>query len=246
MLHRLKEYARFLKSLASINLRLLWGMWKLTRLPQPAITIFGSARLSMDSKDSARAQTLARKLAFDGFSIITGGGPGIMKAANKGAFEAMQDLGFKNKIQRKQINSFGVGLTRLSTEKRTNKYMHDIIIMDHFFSRKWLLVRYSVGFIAFPGGFGTLDELFEVVTLVQCERMKKMPIILIGKDFWKPLEEHIYRRMLANGLISDDDVGIITAITDDLDEAYEIIRTHCKKNGTGKKGCEDDEKESAN
>jgi uncharacterized protein (TIGR00730 family) len=230
MFHRLKEYGIFLKSLLSINLRLLWGMWKLTRLPQPAITIFGSARLSMESKDSDQAQQLAKKLALDGFSIITGGGPGIMKSANKGAFEAMQELGYKNKLLRRRINSFGIGLTRLSTEKRTNKYMHDIIIMDHFFSRKWLLVRYSLGFIVFPGGFGTMDELFEVVTLIQCERMKKLPIILIDKEFWKPLEEHIYRRMLSNGLVSDDDVGIITAITDDINEAHEIIKMHCKKN----------------
>ena len=152
-----------------------------------------------------------------------------MQAANKGAYEALQEMGYKKKMLRRRINSLGIGLTRLSTEERTNKYIHDIIIMEHFFARKWLLVRYAKGFVVFPGGFGTLDELFEVVTLIQCERMKKLPVILMGKEFWKPLEEHIYRRMLANGLISDDDVGIITAITDDVDEAYEIINSHCKK-----------------
>ena len=229
MFKRMKEYFKFLWHLFKINVRLLIGMWKLTKLPQPAITFFGSARTPVESPHSQKALILAKELTKKGFSIITGGGPGIMEAANRGAYEAVQERGYKTKKHNRRMSSLGIGITRLTAEKK-NMYVHDFIMMSHFFSRKWLLVRYSIGFVVFPGGFGTLDELFEVITLIQTQRMKKMPIILIDKEYWKPLEEMIYRKMLPEGNITDEEIGTITAITDDVQEAIDIISKHCNYN----------------
>lgn len=228
MFRRLREYFKFLKSLMRTNWKLLKGMWKLTKLPQPSVTVFGSARLPFESVHGERACALAKKLTLGGFSIITGGGPGIMEAANRGAFEAAKELRLEYKNGEKKAKpSLGIGLTRLNRE-RSNPYVHDYIVMEHFFARKWLLVRYSVGFVVFPGGFGTLDELFELVTLIQTERMPKYPIVLVDKDFWEPLHQLLHTRMLANGLISKSDEKIIDGITDDIDEAYDIIAEGCR------------------
>jgi len=226
--HRLREYGKFLKSLAVTNARLLRGMWKLTKLPQPSVTIFGSARLSFDSIDGERACALAKKLTLGGFSIITGGGPGIMEAANRGSYEAADELKLVKKDgATKRVPSLGIGLSRLNREK-SNPYLHDYIVMEHFFSRKWLLTRYSVGFAVFPGGFGTMDELYEVLTLIQTKRMPKYPVVLVGKKYWQPQHNVIHELMLENGLISPGDDKLVDAITDDVDEAYDIILEGCK------------------
>ena len=116
---------------------------------------------------------------------------------------------------------------RLNKE-RTNPYVQDNIVMEHFFARKWLLVRYSVGFIIFPGGFGTVDELFEIITLVQCNRMSKVPIILMHKDYWAPIELWIQTRALENNLINPEDINIIT-LTDSVEEAANLIMTFSRK-----------------
>lgn len=221
---RFREYGRFLKSLIKMNFRLLWGMWKLTRLPQPAITIFGGSRIPLDSIHAKKATELAKMLASDGFSIITGGGPGIMEAANLGAIEYLKECKFDEKCK-SMLVSAGIGLIRLNKE-RVNPYVQENIIMEHFFSRKWLLVRYAVGFVVFPGGFGTLDELFEVVTLVQCNRMAKVPIVLIDKSFWGPLRDWIEHRALVYHLIEEKDTDIIV-MTDSVEEAFSIIRQYC-------------------
>lgn len=228
MLRRLYDFAKFLKSLSGTNFRLLHGMWHLTKLPLPAITMFGSARLPFKSKHSERACALAKMLALDGFSIITGGGPGIMEAANRGAYEAAQELGIKDKKKYLKKTSAGIGLTRLNLEK-FNPYLHESIIMEHFFARKWLLVRNSMGFIVFPGGFGTLDELFEVVTLIQCDRMKKVPIVLMGKTHWDPIYKWASTMLVKEGFVSKKDLSIIATITDDVDEAYKIIKRNCQR-----------------
>lgn len=209
-------------------------MWKLTKLPQPAITVFGSSRLKLDSVDGKRACELGKKLVMGGFSVITGGGPGIMEAANKGAFEAATGSveGYPNLNGER---SLGIGLTRLNPEL-ANKYVGDYIEMDHFFARKWLLVRYSVGFVVFPGGFGTMDELWEILTLIQTNRMGCYPIVLIDKEYWKPFYDIIRDGMLKRDLISEKDRNLITLVTDDVDEAYEAILKGCKALGfDGKK-----------
>ena len=234
--YRLRMYGKFLKSLALINFRLLWGMWKLTKLPQPAVTIFGSARLPFDSINGERACALAKKLTLGGFSIITGGGPGIMEAANRGSYEAADELKLvKKKGAGKRVPSLGIGLTRLNVE-RANPYLHDYIVMEHFFSRKWLLTRYSVGFAIFPGGFGTMDELYELLTLIQTKRMPKYPIVLIDKKYWEPHHKVVHELMIEHGLISPGDDKIVDGITDDIDEAYDIILEGCKCLGYLNKG----------
>ncbi len=223
---RIKEYAKFLKSLFKINVRLLWGMWRLTKLPQPAITVFGGSRIPHDSIHAKMATELGKMLAGDGFSIITGGGPGIMAAANQGAIEYLKECHINGNRCHNEVVSAGIGLLRLNIEK-TNPYLQENIQMTHFFSRKWLLVRYSVGFVIFPGGFGTLDELFEIVTLVQCNRMAKAPIILMDKSYWQPLMEWVDHRALAYQLISPADKNIFTVV-DTVEEAFTIIHDCCK------------------
>jgi len=224
---RLREYCRFLKSLWKMNTRLLWGMWKLTNLPHPAITVFGGSRIPHDSIHANMAIKLGKMLAADGFSIITGGGPGIMEAANQGALESLKECDPNNKPCVKKVVSAGIGLMRLNLE-RSNPYVQEHIEMTHFFSRKWLLVRYSVGFVVFPGGFGTLDELFEIVTLVQCNRMAKVPIVLMDKSYWQPLVDWVDHRALAYHLIEPKDKDLFT-IVDTPEEAFEIIRKACKE-----------------
>ncbi len=222
---RLREYLHFLRGLWRTNILLLWGMWKLTELPHPAITIFGGSRVASDSDISKKTSQLTKNLAENGFSIITGGGPGIMEAANLGAMEYLKDCERDGVKCINHVVSAGIGLLRLNQDK-VNPYVQRYIAMNHFFTRKWLLVRYSVGFIVFPGGFGTLDELFEVVTLIQCNRMAKVPIILIDRLYWSPLMDWIETRALKEGLIGHGDAAIIR-VTDDVIEAAEIIKREC-------------------
>jgi len=225
---RIREYVHFLDSLMKTNIRLLWGMWRLTRLPHPAITVFGGSRIPHDSLHAKMATQLAKMLAADGFSIITGGGPGIMEAANQGAFEYLKECRLTNGAAHcpAGIVSAGVSLVRLNKENK-NPYVQEFVEMRHFFARKWLLVRYSTGFVVFPGGFGTLDELFEVVTLVQCNRMARVPIVLLDKSYWSPLVEWIEHRAIPYQLIEPEDTKLIN-ITDSVEEAFTIIHEACK------------------
>lgn len=197
-------------------------MWKLTKLPHPAITVFGGSRIKLDDPIAQKATNLATQLVKAGFSIITGGGPGIMEAANFGAIEYLRscDLGSPNCD--KKLVSAGIGLIKLNRDK-SNPYTQTYVVMSHFFARKWLLVRYSVGFVVFPGGFGTLDELFEVTTLIQCNKMPRVPVILIGTDYWAPIHEWIHTRALAQKLIDEKDAHLFH-ITDDINQAVSILK----------------------
>ena len=224
---RLRYYGIFLQTLFGINFRLLWGMWKLTKLPQPAITIFGGARIEHESLHAQKAFDLSKKLVAEGFSIITGGGPGIMEAANFGAIEYLKECKLGNNLHCEPVVSAGIGLLRLNKE-RANPYVQDNIIMDHFFTRKWLLVRYAVGFVIFPGGFGTLDEFFEIITLRQTNHMQDAPIILIDSDYWKPMIEWVHEKALKNNLITQKDLELFQVL-DSVDEAVAIIKQRCKK-----------------
>lgn len=221
MFERLRYYLKFLKSLFEINARLMWGMWRLTKLKQPAITVFGGSRIKHNSVHSHAAAHLAKKLVAHGYSIITGGGPGIMEAANYGAMEYVKECKLADPSQCNVPVSAGIGLLQLNLE-HANIYTQETITMSHFFSRKWLLVRYSQGFVIFPGGFGTLDELFEIVTLRQTNKMQQAPIILINKDYWQPIIDWQYEKALKNGLISKDDCSIFTVL-DSVDDAFDYI-----------------------
>ncbi len=176
----------------------------------PCVSIFGSARMGESDVYYEMAQQTAKKVTERGFGIITGGGPGIMEAANKGA----QEGGGK---------SVGLGIT-LPHEQGLNPYVDDdyIINFHYFFVRKVMFVKYAQGFIVFPGGLGTLDEFFEAMTLIQTKKINAFPIVLIGTDYWRGLVDWITETMVANGTISEEDIDLFH-LTDDEEEAVEII-----------------------
>ena len=173
-----------------------------------AVSIFGSARTPRDDPRYEQACRLARRLGEEGFSIITGGGPGIMEAANKGAHEA-------------GVPSVGLGI-ELPHEQGMNEYVDLGLNFHYFFTRKVMFVRYASGFVVFPGGFGTMDELFEAATLRQTEKIRYFPIVLVGSDYWDGLAEWLRRSMLADRYIGAEDLEAV-AVCDDLDRVIEIV-----------------------
>ena len=169
----------------------------------PTITIFGSARVKVDDNYYKQAKKLSSLLAKNGFNIMSGGGPGIMEAANKGA------------IKYKNIESIGLNID-LPFEQIANPYTTKELRFDYFFSRKVMLVKYSVSYVLFPGGYGTLDELFEALTLVQTRKITGVKIFLVGVDFYKPLMDFLENKLLKYDMINKEDLEIIT-LTDDLE-----------------------------
>jgi len=174
----------------------------------PAISVFGSARTLSDDPMYAAAEELARALSRAGFAVITGGGPGVMEAANKGACESGGV-------------SVGLGI-ELPFEAGLNKYVDIGINFRYFFARKMMFVKYAQGFVVLPGGFGTFDELFEALTLVQTQKVTSFPIVLIGSDYWRGLVDWLRQTVLADGKISETDLDMFQ-VTDDVDEAVEIM-----------------------
>ena len=174
----------------------------------PAISIFGSARTAPDHPNYALARDIAAGLVDEGYAVITGGGPGIMAAANRGAAEA-------------RGVSVGLGI-ELPFEQRLNDWVDVGINFRYFFARKTMFVKYAQGFIVLPGGFGTLDELFEAVTLVQTQKVTSFPIVLLGRDYWGGLLDWLRDPAAARGTISTGDLDLLT-LTDDVDEAVGTI-----------------------
>ncbi len=171
----------------------------------PGVTIFGSARTKPEHPDYQKAYELGKLLVKAGFSVITGGGPGIMEAANKGAAEA---------------GGYSVGLNiRLPLEQEPNPYANIKLEFRYFFIRKVMLAKYSVAFVFFPGGFGTMDEMFEILTLVQTRKIRPVPIVLVDKDFWKPLYSWFTKTLIPTQKISESDLNIFTI----LNEPQEIV-----------------------
>jgi uncharacterized protein (TIGR00730 family) len=173
-----------------------------------AVSIFGSARTDPEAPEYGQARELAAKLGSEGFSIITGGGPGIMEAANRGA----RDAG---------VLSVGLGI-ELPHEQGMNEWVDLPLEFHYFFTRKVMFVRYASAFVVFPGGFGTMDELFEAATLRQTEKIRYFPIVLVGSDYWGGLVDWLRDRMLSDGFISPGDVDTL-AVCDDLDHVIEIV-----------------------
>ncbi|MSR18143.1 MAG: TIGR00730 family Rossman fold protein [Phycisphaerales bacterium] len=184
------------------------GVDQLVRLP-PAVSVFGSARLAPESREYQRAQECARLLVGEGFAVITGGGPGIMEAANRGA----RDAGGV---------SVGLNIT-LPQEQDPNPYQTVGLSFRYFFVRKVMFVKYARGFIIFPGGFGTLDELFESLTLIQTLKIEPFPVVLVGTEFWKGMLDWM-RKVLATEYktISPSDFDLFY-LTDDVAEAVQIV-----------------------
>jgi len=173
---------------------------------RPAVTLFGSARLAPEHEYYAAAQETAHLLARAGFSVITGGGPGIMEAGNRGAFEA---------------GGQSVGLNiDLPFEQTTNRFQHVSLKFHYFFVRKTMFVKYSTGFVVFPGGFGTIDELFEALTLVQTRTISHFPVILFGADYWTGLLDWLRDTVLAAGCILREDLDLFAV----ADEPREVVR----------------------
>lgn len=174
-----------------------------------AVSIFGSARASLGDDSYERAEELARRLAQKGFAVVTGGSSGVMQAANKGAYEA---------------GGASVGLNiNLPDTQTYNPYLTEKFGFDHFFVRKVMLTYSSEVYVYFPGGFGTLDEFFEIVTLVQTKKIRNVPIILFGKDFWEPLLSYIEKTVYQkHSAIDEGDMKLYTLV-DSVDEAYEYI-----------------------
>ena len=180
----------------------------------PCITVFGSSRFKEDHEYYKAARELGKRISQIGFVTMTGGGPGIMEAANRGAFE-----------------NGGISLgcnIQLPFEQMPNKYLTRAITFEHFFVRKVLLTKYSYAFIIMPGGFGTMDEFFETLTLVQTKTVTQFPIVLFGKEYYRELWVMI-GHMVARGAIAEEDLSLVL-LTDDIDEAMNHIFTYIQKN----------------
>ena len=193
--------------------RVVWDFLKAFRVLHfagPAVTIFGSARTQPGTTYYEMARQMGSEVAKLGFTVITGGGPGIMEAGNRGAHEAGG-------------RSIGVNID-LPFEQHQNPYLDRSVDMYYFFTRKVILVKYSYAFVVLPGGAGTLDEMFETITLIQTKKIHNFPIILMGKDYWQPLMDFVYK-MAEAGTINPDDPELIF-FTDSVEEAVAHLKRH--------------------
>ncbi len=199
-----------------IMAELVDGIETLSNL-SPAVTIFGSARARPADRYYRMAEELASLLVHDGFSVITGGGPGIMEAANKGAREA---------------GGTSVGLNiELPFEQQLNPYTNIHLNFRYFFVRKVMFLKYAMSYVIFPGGFGTMDELFEALTLIQTDKMLPFPVIMVGSDFWSGLIAWMKEQMLAENRITPEDLAIFTVV-DSIEEVAGIIKNWVFKHFT--------------
>ena len=177
----------------------------------PTVTVFGSARTKKSDKFYKKAQKLSSMLAAKGFNIMTGGGPGIMEAANRGAHKY------------EEVESIGLNID-LPSEQVANPYTSKELTFEYFFSRKVMLVKYSIAYVIFPGGFGTLDELFEALTLIQTKKVTGVKLFVVGVKFYEPLIEFIKEKLSKSDMIDEDDIELI-CLTDDL----KLVTTEIEK-----------------
>jgi len=185
------------------------GFDTLSSVKRPAVTIYGSARINEGHPDYILAREVARQLSEHGYGVVTGGGPGIMEAANRGALDA---------------DGLSIGLNiDLPHEQEGNPYVNLPLAFHYFFVRKVMFMKYSMAFICMPGGFGSLDELFESLTLIQTRKIKPFPIILVGSSFWTGLVDWIHEQLLGNGKIAEDDL-MLFEVMDEVDEIVSYIR----------------------
>jgi len=211
MIRRFVFCSHALWSLLGTITQLVYGMWRIGGLTPPFVSIFGGARLKQTDYYALTAHELAQQLVDANISVLTGGGPGIMEAANCGAIYGKRGTG----------RSIGIGVRDLNEPR--NICVQEFIMMNQFWARKWLLTRYSSAFIVFPGGFGTLDELGEVLTLLQTNKLPPVPIILVGVEFWKPLMQWSLEA-LHHGLVNQREINLFV-MTDDM----ALVLDHVKK-----------------
>jgi len=215
---RQKEERKFLEGPQSrgFELRHLFRVsWEYVRALRalhflgPAVTVFGSARLVEGHPAYEQARNIGTLLADHSFAVMTGGGPGLMEAANRGAKEA---------------GGLSVGCNiMLPMEQAANPYLDLVVTFRYFFIRKVMLVKYSYGFIVMPGGFGTLDEVFETATLVQTGKIKQFPIVLVGRDYWQPLIDFLRTTLMQSGTVDVKDLDLLH-VTDSAEEAVQVVR----------------------
>jgi hypothetical protein len=185
---------------------------------RPAISIFGSARVPVGSPYYQLTEDIARRLSDAGFAVISGGGPGVMEAANKGAFEG---------------KGLSIGLNiQLPQEQAANPYQDISQSFRHFFARKYMFVKIATAYVVMPGGFGTLDELLEALTLIQTRKSPRIPLILVGSDFWAGMIDWFRQRLVVEGMINPDDMDLIS-LTDDPECVVAAIFDHYQKRGFG-------------
>ncbi|MGH3072311.1 MAG: TIGR00730 family Rossman fold protein [Gaiellaceae bacterium] len=193
---------------ALIAAEFLGGFQKVLEIDRPAVSIFGSARVDEGSEPYVHARAIARLFAEAGFAVVTGGGPGVMEAANRGCQEA---------------GGLSVGFNiELPHEQGINPYCDVSMTFKHFYARKTMFVKAAEGFVIFPGGFGTLDEAFEALTLIQTGKVLDFPVVLFGSAYWKDLLDWIGDELLSHGTISAEDVQLLH-VTDDVAEAVRLI-----------------------
>jgi uncharacterized protein (TIGR00730 family) len=184
------------------------GFQAVDQIPKPAVTIFGSARVREGDAPYEQGRTVARLFAEQGWSVVTGGGPGVMEAANRGA---------------KEGGGFSVGFNiQLPHEQQSNPYLDLSLTFRHFYARKTMFVKAAEGFVVFPGGFGTVDELFEALTLIQTGKVLHFPVVLFDTDYWGELLGWMRKELLDHGMISPDDVELLHA-TDDAADAVRVV-----------------------
>ncbi len=184
------------------------GFEAVDQIYRPAVTVFGSARISDAHPAYALARETGRLFAEAGFAVVTGGGGGVMEAANRGA---------------KENGGLSIGFNiELPHEQRPNRYLDLELTFGHFYARKTMFVKAAEGFVIFPGGFGTLDELFESLTLIQTGKVLHFPVVLVGSSYWRPLLEWTRTTVLAQGMISPDDLALLS-LTDDPADAVKTV-----------------------
>lgn len=214
----LRKVAQDLLRLFRLSLEFIVGFHRFGRLG-PLVTIFGSARIPSDSAYALMAERIGAECARMGFAVLTGGGPSVMEAANRGAKLAGG-------------RTFGCNI-RLPHEQRPNPYLDGVMTMRYFLTRKYMLTSYAYGFVVFPGGMGTLDEFFEIVTLMQTGKMPRRPIFLMGREYWGGMMEWLEGSALARGMIDRESLEIFR-VTDDTNEVVrglEWAKRHINEHG---------------
>jgi uncharacterized protein (TIGR00730 family) len=199
----------------SIGDEFLFGFEAVERIGRPGVTVFGSARVRAGHPSYEAARRAGRLLASAGFAVVTGGGPGVMEAANRGAQEA---------------GGLSVGFNiELPHEQLANPYLDLCVTFTHFYARKTVLVKAAEGFVMFPGGFGTLDEMFEALTLIQTEKVLHFPVVLYGRAHWRGLVDWVHDRLLTQGMVSPDDEQLLFLVNEPEQAVAEIVRCYEEK-----------------
>ena len=211
-----RTHAALASDVSLIASEFLAGFQAVERIDRPAVSIFGSARIAEGSATYEAARTTARLFAEAGLAVVTGGGPGVMEAANRGA---------------KEGGGLSVGFNIvLPHEQGLNAYCDIGLTFEHFYARKTMFVKASEGFVIFPGGFGTMDELFEALTLIQTGKIGSFPVVLVDSDYWEEMLDWVRGEMLVDGLVSADDLALLR-LTDEPVEAVEWIVTMIEQRG---------------